>query len=91
MVAVSWYEAIASCEWLSAMTVSHDRLPTEAEWERGARGGARGMLFPSGNDPPTSVLSTRIVGRPALSLWGNHSPMLTAYSTFARTYMSGVV
>ena len=54
MVAVSWDDAVAYCEWLSAMTGSHYRLPTEAEWERAARGGAESMLFPWGNDPPTS-------------------------------------
>ena len=54
VVAVSWFDAVAYCAWLSAMTGSHYRLPTEAEWERAARGGAEGMVFPWGNDPPTS-------------------------------------
>jgi sulfatase modifying factor 1 len=54
VVAVSWFDAVAYCAWLSSMTGSHYRLPTEAEWERAARGGAKGMLFPWGNEPPTS-------------------------------------
>ena len=54
VVAVSWFDADAYCAWLSAMTGSHYRLPTEAEWERAARGGAEGMAFPWGDDPPTS-------------------------------------
>ena len=54
VVAVSWFDAVAYCEWLSSMTGSHYRLPTEAEWERAARGGAESMLFPWGNEPPTS-------------------------------------
>jgi len=37
------------------------------------------------------VPSTKIAGRPALSLSGNHSRMVTAYSRCARTCMSGVV
>jgi formylglycine-generating enzyme len=54
VVAVSWFDAMAYCAWLSANTGSHYRLPTEAEWERAARGSAEGMLFPWGNDPPES-------------------------------------
>ena len=52
VVAVSWFDSVAYCDWLSAMTGSHYRLPTEAEWERAARGGIEGMDFPWGNDPP---------------------------------------
>src|SRR3954451_19943419 len=54
VVAVSWFDALAYCAWLSSMTGSYYRLPTEAEWERAARGGEEGMSFPWGNDPPTS-------------------------------------
>ena len=54
VVAVSWFDAVAYCAWLSSMTGSHYRLPTEAEWERAARGGAENMLFPWGDDPPAS-------------------------------------
>lgn len=54
VVAVSWFDAVAYCAWLSSMTGARYRLPTEAEWERAARGGVEGMSFPWGNDPPTS-------------------------------------
>jgi formylglycine-generating enzyme required for sulfatase activity len=54
VVAVSWFDTIEYCSWLSAMTGSHYRLPTEAEWERAARGSAEGTLFPWGDDPPMS-------------------------------------
>ena len=55
VVAVSWSEAVSYCEWLSATTGLHCRLPTEAEWERAARGGVEGRLFPWGDAPPQSL------------------------------------
>jgi len=55
VVAVSWFEAVKYCDWLSATSGRNYRLPTEAEWERAARGGLDGKLFPWGNDPPQSL------------------------------------
>lgn len=55
VVAVSWLDAVAFCEWLGRMTGRRYRLPTEAEWERAARGGMEGKLYPWGDAPPESL------------------------------------
>jgi sulfatase modifying factor 1 len=55
VVAPSWFDAVAYCEWLSALTHRRYRLPTEAEWERAARGGAEQKLYPWGDEPLESL------------------------------------
>jgi formylglycine-generating enzyme len=52
VVGISWFEAVQYCEWLSTLTGRKFRLPTEAEWERAARGGKEGLLFPWGDELP---------------------------------------
>lgn len=55
VVGISWFDAHAYCQWLRQRTGRPYRLPTEAEWERAARGGHEGLLYPWGNAPPQSL------------------------------------
>jgi len=77
VVGVSWHEAVAFCHWLTEVMREHGklaegwliRLPTEAEWEKAARG-TDGRVYPWGNefDPnkansrETDIRSTSAVG-----------------------------
>jgi formylglycine-generating enzyme required for sulfatase activity len=57
VIGVSWYEAIAYCNWLSEVDRKKYRLPTEAEWEKAARGTDQ-RLYPWGNEFDSSVCNT---------------------------------
>jgi sulfatase modifying factor 1 len=46
---VRWEDAAAYCAWLSSDTGRTIRLPTEAEWEKAARGGVTGKRYPWGD------------------------------------------
>ena len=49
VVGVSWYEAMAFCKWLSQQLERQVMLPSEAQWEKAARG-TDGRRYPWGGD-----------------------------------------
>jgi formylglycine-generating enzyme required for sulfatase activity len=55
VVGVSWFAAMAYCEWLSKLDAQKYRLPTEAEWEKACRGGIEGAEYTWGDEPPSTI------------------------------------
>ena len=69
VVGVTWFEACDYAAWLSDLTGGCWRLPTEAEWERAARGGLVGAAtawgdgLPDGEVPEGPLAGPWPVGR----------------------------
>ena len=78
VVYVTWYDARAYAQWLSEQTGQSWRLPTEAEWEKAARG-SDGRTYPWGTLFDSARCNTLESGQ------GETTPV-GSYPTGASTY-----
>ena len=88
VVNISWYDALTFCEWLSAQNDYHFRLPSEAEWEKAARG-INGSQYPWGNIWDPEMANTIVNGIGGSSQVRQFSPQ--GDSPYGCTNMAGNV
>jgi formylglycine-generating enzyme required for sulfatase activity len=78
VVGITWFDALAYAAWLSEIARGVWRLPTEAEWERAARGGldqaatAWGDALPAREVPEGALRGPWSVGRGTPNGFGLH-------------------
>jgi formylglycine-generating enzyme required for sulfatase activity len=88
VVNVSWEETDAFCKWASQQTGQTVQLPTEAQWEKAARG-ADGRIYPWGDVFDKSKANTADARKGNTTPVGSFSPQ--GDSSYKVTNMAGNV
>jgi sulfatase modifying factor 1 len=78
VVLVSWHDAVAYCNWLAEVTGKPYRLPSEAEWEKGARG-SNGRIYPWGNQWDAKRCNSEEGGKGGTTLVGAYPKGASPY------------
>jgi formylglycine-generating enzyme required for sulfatase activity len=78
LVNVTWYDALAYAKWLAQLTGEPWRLPSEAEWEKTARG-TDGRIYPWGDVFETSRANTIEGGKQATTPVGSYPSGASPY------------
>lgn len=73
VVNISWRDAIAFCQWLSQASGQKIRLPSEAEWEKAARG-VDGRIYPWGDKWDPTKCNSAEKGPGKTTPVGQYSP-----------------
>jgi formylglycine-generating enzyme required for sulfatase activity len=79
VIYITWHDAMDYCRWLAKVTGKPYRLPSEAEWEKGARG-SHGRIWPWGNQWAEERCNSKEGGK------GDTTPVGTYYPRGASPY-----
>ena len=81
VVGVSWYDAVNFLEWLGALEDVAYRLPSEAEWEKAARG-THAWEYPRGDTWDASRANTSESGNKRLMPVGSYPSGVSPYGCY---------
>ena len=74
VVKVTWQDAVNYCKWMSTLVGKSIYIPTEAEWEKAARG-TDGRMYPWGDQLPDASICNYGLKNKDTSSVGQYSPL----------------